>query len=86
MLLSKRTSNKKWATQFGFNESHTLPKISKEVSHNYNNTNIYTFSFLCLTPSFVILRAANPSANLRAGESRHLFLIAANFDFPKFKK
>jgi hypothetical protein len=53
-------------------------KYPKKVSHNYNNTNIYTSSSSCLTPSSVILRAANPLVNLRAGESRSLFLRAGH--------
>jgi hypothetical protein len=59
---------KKGALQFLFNEITILPKISK-IFHIFTTIPIYIQIFLMPCASFVNLRAANPSVNLRAGES-----------------
>jgi hypothetical protein len=59
---------KKGAPQFLFNEITILPKISK-IFHIFTTIPIYIQIFLMPCASFANLRAANPSVNLRAGES-----------------
>jgi hypothetical protein len=86
-LLTKCTSNGKGALQFCLMNITILPKMSK-IFHVFTTLPIYIQIFFMPCASFANLRAANPSVNLRAGESRCLSLKVAyrgksdfSFDF-----